>query len=481
MRSTIPRERAPRGAAEPDAAGARDAAGVGRRRWVLVATILASGMAFVDGTLVNVALPAIQQSLHASLAQMQWVVEAYALFLSALLLSGGALGDRYGRRVVFAIGVAVFTLASIGCALATGPAALIGARAAQGVGAALLVPGSLALISATFPEQERGRAIGLWSGWSGITTALGPVVGGWLVDHVSWRWAFLVNAPAGLAVLWIAWRHLPESREPGVGTADVAGAVLATLALGGVVFALIEAPGRGWSSAAVLASALIGLSTAVAFVFVERRVRAPMLPFGLFASRPFGAANILTLLLYAALGGGLFYLPLDLIRVRGYAASEAGAALVPFVILMFLFSARAGRFADRVGARGPLVLGPAIAAAGFALFAWPAPEATYWTGVLPAVLVLGIGMTITVAPLTTTVMNAVPSEHAGIASGVNNAVSRSAGLIGIAAFGLLVSAAGASFHDGFRHVMLASAALAALGSLVAAAMLAPKAAAPERR
>jgi EmrB/QacA subfamily drug resistance transporter len=444
------------------------------RRAVLAAAIIASGMAFVDGTLVNVALPTIQRALHAGLAQMQWVVEGYALFLSALLLAGGALGDRHGRRRVFAIGVAVFTLASIGCALAPDALTLIAARAVQGVGAALLVPGSLALISATFPEGERGRAIGTWSAWSGVTTAAGPVLGGWLVDHVSWRWAFLVNVPAGLAVLFLAWRLLPESRKPGCEPADAVGSVLATLGLGGIVFALIEAPARGWSSKEVAAASLLGAIGAVAFAIAERRVRAPMLPFHLFASRPFAAANALTLLLYFALGGGMFYLPLDLIRVHGYAASEAGAALMPLVFLMLALSSRAGALADRIGPRLPLLAGPVVAGVGFALLAWPGPGPSYWTSVLPAMLVLGLGLSITVAPLTTTVMNAVPADHAGVASGVNNAVARSAGLLGIAAFGLIVSAAGGAFDDGFRRVMVVCAVLAVGGGTIAAALLGPR-------
>jgi len=458
--------------AESEADHGPRAAAAGARRWLLVATVLASGMAFVDGTLVNVSLPAMQKALHATLAQMQWVVEAYALLLSALLLTGGALGDRYGRRRVFGIGVAVFTAASLGCALSGDAPMLIAARALQGVGAALLVPGSLALISAAFPPQERGRAIGTWSGWSGITTALGPVLGGWLVDRYAWNWAFLVNVPAGVAVLLIAWRQLPESRDEGVEAADIAGAVLATLALGGIVFALIESPARGWSSPVVRVGLALGLAAGVAFVRVERRARAPMLPFAQFRNRAFSAANALTLLLYAALGGGLFYLPLDLIRVRGYTATAAGSMLVPITILMLLFSGRAGRLADRVGARLPLTVGPAIAALGFALFAWLPSQGSFWTTLLPAVLVLGVGMTLTVAPLTTTVMNAVASEHAGIASGINNAVSRTAGLLGIAAFGLVVTAAG-SFHAGFRQVMLASALLAVLGGVIAGSMLRP--------
>lgn len=410
------------------------------RRWTLAAAILGSGMAFIDGSVVNVALPAIQYELGATAAQVQWVVEAYALLLSALLLAGGALGDRLGRRAVFMAGVALFTAASGACAVAPGITWLIVARAVQGLGAALLVPGSLALIGAAYPQPERGAAIGIWSALGGVAAAAGPVLGGWLVEHYHWSWAFLVNLPIGVALLLLCAWKVPESRDTAArGPIDVRGAALVTLGLAGVVFAFIQAPAQGWRSMNVATSGVLGVCALAAFVLAERRSVAPMVPLGLFANRDFSGANLLTLLLYAALGGGLYYLPLNLIQVQGWGAAAAGAALLPFVALMFMLSSWAGGLVDRHGARLPLVIGPLIAAAGFGLFMRPGVGASYALGFLPAVVTLGLGMAVTVAPLTTTVMNAVGPDRAGVASGVNNAVARVAGLLAIAVFGIVMA------------------------------------------
>jgi EmrB/QacA subfamily drug resistance transporter len=434
------------------------------RQWTLVATIIGSSLTFIDATVVNVALPALQADLHATITDLQWVIEAYALFLGSLILVGGSMGDQFGRRRTFLAGVLLFTLASVACGFATSTRALIVARAIQGAGAAFLVPGSLAIISATFDDAERGRAIGTWSGFSAITSAIGPVVGGWLIEHVSWRAIFFLNVPLAALVIVLSLRCMGESRDETRGSrVDWTGAVLAVLGLGGIVFGLLEWPRLGAHRSIVLAAIGGGVVALGAFVVVERRAPGPMLPLGLFRSRTFTLANVLTLFLYGALGTVLWLVPLNLIQVQHYTATAAGAAFLPLPILMFILSRWSGGLVARVGSRLPLTIGPIVAAVGLALYARPGIGGSYWTTFFPAIAVLGFGMAVVVAPLTTTAMTAVETQHAGVASGVNNAVARVAGLIAIAVFGIaLVRVFNARVSPALDQLRLPAAARAAI-------------------
>jgi EmrB/QacA subfamily drug resistance transporter len=449
------------------------------KRCVLIAAILGSAMMFIDGTAVNVTLPVIQRELRADAAAMQWVIEAYSLFLAALILVGGSLGDLYGRKRLFVSGLALFALASCGCAVAPNAPSLIASRCVQGIGAALAMPQSLALISATYAGPERGRAIGLWSGYASITSAAGPLLGGWLAQHASWRYVFVINLPLALVIFALA-RGIAESRDEEVTRhLDLGGALLATLGLGAVTFGLIRAQGAV-ADAVALSTTGLGLVLLGAFVVVERRTRHPMLPLDVFRSRAFTGANLYTLFLYAALGGALYFVPFILIDVQRYTPTAAGAALLPFVLLQFALARWSGGLVARFGARAPLVAGALLAALAFLAFARPWTGESYWTSYFPASVLLGLGGVVFIAPLTTTVFDAVEARHSGLASGVNNAIARCAGLLAIAALGIVfaVYAPGGTADRsalqklaGFRAVMIASCGTCVVAALIARAWL----------
>jgi EmrB/QacA subfamily drug resistance transporter len=436
-------------------------------RGVITAAVLGSGMAMLDGTVVNVALKTIGKELDASLAELQWITNGYLLLLASLILLGGALGDRIGRRRVFVIGVVWFAAASVLCGVAPDPATLIGARALQGIGGALLTPGSLAIIESVFAREDRGRAIGAWSGLGSIAAAIGPFVGGALVQYADWRWIFLINAPIAALTVVVALKYVPETRATTEGRFDVMGAVLAAVSLGGLTYWLIE-----FHSSSALPALAIGVVAGVAFIIVEHRSPHPMMPLDMFASRNFSAANAMTLLVYAALGAITFFLVIDLQTVLGYGALEAGLATLPLTIIMLLLAARGGALGAKIGPRIPMTVGPIVMAVGVAWLSLVGADTSYWLGVLPPVCVFGLGLALMVAPLTMTVLAAAPDERAGIASGVNNAVARAGSLLAVAALPVAVGLGGdqyadpVAFDDAYGKAMLVCAALLAVGGVI---------------
>ena len=449
-----------------------------RGRWVVAATVLGSGMAALDATVVGIALPAIGRDFHAGVTSLQWVVDAYTLTLAGLLLLGGTLGDSYGRRKMFMIGTVWFAAASLLCGLAPDAAVLIAARALQGVGGALLTPGSLAILQASFAKDDRSAAIGAWSGLGGIATAAGPFLGGWLISAVSWRLVFFINLPLAVVALAISARHVPETRSPGpVPKLDVKGAVCISGSLAGITYGLIAASSHGWGSAAVLVPLGVGAVLFGLFIVTEAREQEPMLPLGVFASRQFSAANAVTFVVYAALGGVLFLVPTVLQVVRGYSPLQAGISLLPVTVIMLVLSARSGALAARIGPRLQMSTGPLVLAVSLVLFTRIGGAGSYVTEVLPAVLVFGFGLAINVAPLTSTALAAAPADHAGIASAVNNDVARAAGLIAVAVLPALAGITGQSYlhpaelAHGFKMAALLAAVFCAAGGVLAAATI----------
>lgn len=437
-------------------------------RSVIAAAVLGSGMTWLDGSVVNVALRTIGEDLDASLAQLQWINNGYLVSLAALILLGGSLGDRLGRRKMFIVGTIWFALASLLCGLAPDAETLIVARILQGVGGALLTPGSLAMIQGAFVHDDRGKAIGAWSGLGGVAAAIGPFVGGVLIDHASWRWIFLINLPLAVATVLIAWRSVPETRDPNAaGHFDVLGAVLASLALGGITYALIQWGGEGapWAGAA-------GLVAAVAFLMLERREEVPMMPLGLYRDRTFSASNAMTFLVYAALGAMSFFLVIQLQTVAGYNALEAGLATLPITLCMLFLAAKGGELGSRIGPRIPMTIGPLVMALGTVLVLRVDADVNYWVDIFPGVTVFGLGLSLMVAPLTATVLAAAPDDKAGIASGINNAVARAGSLMAVAALPTAVGLSGDEYADplvfdaAYPTAMLACAALLALGGVV---------------
>ena len=444
-------------------------------RWVLAVTVLGSGIASLDATVVNIALPTIGRDFHTGIGALQWVMTGYTLTLAAFLLIGGSLGDRFGRRKVYLIGVVWFALASAACGFAAGAVFLIVTRVLQGIGAALLTPGSLAILEASFEPEDRARAIGAWSGLSGVATAAGPLVGGYLISAASWRWIFFINLPIAAVVVALGARHIPESRDPGAtGAIDYAGAPAAVVFLTGITFAFIEAPTLGWSSPAVLAMALVGVAGLTAFLAVEHRAASPMLPLSIFRERQFAATNAVTFIVYAALVGATFLLPVVLQVVSGYSPLASGLALLPLTIIMLALSARSGQLATRIGPRLQMSAGPIVVGAGLAMLMLATYGSSYVVYVLPAVVVFGLGLAITVAPLTATAMSSAPAQHSGIASAVNNDVARFGGLLAVAVLPALAGITGTAYlHPdalaaGFRTAALISGAMCAAGGLLAA-------------